>query len=78
MTTRAKPTRQAPDGAFSNTSRRPPLIPPQALEPAGNDPAAVFADRFRAHAWNRTWRSGVSDLHHFNGTSKGLAHCRPV
>ncbi len=83
MATPVKKIRLAPDGPFPNNPRRPLLIYPQAVAPSGNDPAAVFEDRFGAHAWVHAWRNGVFAFHHYHsmahevlGVYRGMARIR--
>ncbi len=69
MATPIKTIRLAPDGAIPNNRRLPLQIYPQAVVATGNDPAAVFEDRFGTHAWGRTWRNGVFAFHHYHSTA---------
>ncbi len=83
MATPIKTIRLAPDGAIPNNRRLPLQIYPQAVVATGNDPAAVFEDRFGTHAWGRTWRNGVFAFHHYHSTAhevlgvyRGMARIR--
>ena len=83
MVTPVKMIRLSADGPFPNNPRLPLLIYPQAVVPTGNDPAAVFEDLFRTHAWGHEWRNGVFAFHHYHsrahevlGVYRGAARIR--
>jgi len=69
-----------PDGWVPNNPRLPVLIYPQAIALQGNDPAALFEQRFAANGWPPQWRYGVFNYHHYHtqghevlGVSSGQA-----
>ena len=73
----------APDAHFPNNRRLPLVIYSRAVSLKEKDPAAVFEDLFRAHAWGGSWRNGVFDFHHYHSTAhevlgvyRGMARIR--
>jgi uncharacterized protein YjlB len=58
-----------PSGAVPNHPRWPLLVYPQAVEIAGDDPAAAFEHLFGANDWPAAWRNGVYPFHHFHTTA---------
>lgn len=49
-----------------NNPDLPVLIYPEAIAVQGDDPAALFEQRFSAHGWPPQWRDGVYDYHHYH------------
>lgn len=56
------------DGAIPN-SRLPLLVYPGAVEPSGDDPAAIFEARFAANGWRGAWRNGIYPFPHYHSTA---------
>lgn len=58
----------ADDGVIPN-SRLPLLVYRNAVELAGEDPAAVIEATLRLHGWGHGWRNGVFSYHHYHSTA---------
>ena len=54
------------NGWVPNNPRLPVLIYPKAISVEGDDPAALFEQRFSANGWPPQWRYGVYDYHHYH------------
>ena len=59
----------AGDKVFPNNAKCPLLVYPQALAPAGPDPAALFEKRFTKNHWPAAWRNGVYGFHHYHSAA---------
>ncbi|WP_053161188.1 cupin domain-containing protein [Pseudomonas sp. P1.8] len=54
------------NGWVPNNPRLPVLIYPKAISVEGDDPAALFEQRFSANGWPPQWRYGIYDYHHYH------------
>ncbi len=61
--------RLARNGWVPNNERLPVLLYRGALASAGDDPAALFEERFERNGWPPQWRDGVYDFHHYHSTA---------
>ncbi|HEX4230835.1 MAG TPA: hypothetical protein VHZ07_19310 [Bryobacteraceae bacterium] len=59
----------ARNGWMPNNERLPVLLYRNAIPIEGEDPAAVFENRFESNGWPPQWRDSVYDFHHYHSTA---------
>jgi uncharacterized protein YjlB len=57
------------DGRFPNNDALPLILMLQVFDPKTKKLAQAIENTFHGYAWERSWRNGIYDFHHYHSTA---------
>ena len=57
------------DGNFPNNDALPLILMRQVFDPKTKNLVQTIEKTFHANAWERSWRNGIYDFHHYHSTA---------